>query len=446
MGRDSPAVVEHLAARIAGAFVFLAVVGGSTFAAYDHLGVAELAFDAAAVDLLLGGDVRVAPGRSAALPFVVRNAGDAPQDLAFTVEGAGVGTELLGAPSRLAPHAEGAGFLVVQVPSRAEPGVSTIVLMVASPDGARIGSARLTVDTRMPGGPGAGDGDTVLVDYIGFFSSGEVFDTSVEGVATSPVAKASTFREHAYSPLPAALGAQARTIEGFWRGLVGMHEGESRLIVVAPEDGYGAAEITEIIERASARERDLTIGSVFQGPRATYSYLLEEDTKVGDVVFCCPNAAETELPLRVEELNSSFVRLALDVELGDRFTLYPFWPKASAVSEIGERTVTFTTTPSEEGGPITFFEHWPNMTHIAGVNDTEINLRHDPPVGYEYERRLSPQQVRHERVTALDEDSVTVAYENPHPLGGKTLYFAVKAVGMEHGTAGSGSGGHPHGG
>ncbi len=64
-------------------------------------------------------------------------------------------------------------------------------------------------------------GDTVKVHYTGRFDDGEVFDTS-EGA----------------EPLAFTVG-EGQVIPGFDQALVGMQAGETRNIVIEPEQAYG---------------------------------------------------------------------------------------------------------------------------------------------------------------------------------------------------------------
>jgi peptidylprolyl isomerase len=73
-------------------------------------------------------------------------------------------------------------------------------------------------------GPGAENGDTVTVKYVGVnFSNGQEFDASWDSGATFPV----------------QLGA-GMVIEGWDKGLVGIKKGGRRMLTIPPEMGYGA--------------------------------------------------------------------------------------------------------------------------------------------------------------------------------------------------------------
>ncbi len=89
------------------------------------------------------------------------------------------------------------------------------------------------------------EGDAVEVDYIGFFSDGRVFDTSMEAVAkdnaTYPKAVSFVFRGF-YTPLQfvATRGPEATVIVGMVEGVLGMKEGEAKLVEIPSEKGYGS--------------------------------------------------------------------------------------------------------------------------------------------------------------------------------------------------------------
>jgi len=76
--------------------------------------------------------------------------------------------------------------------------------------------------------------DTVFVHYTGSFTDGTVFDSSTD-------------RE----PLEFTIG-QSMVIPGFENGVVGMSEGESRVINIPAEEGYGLhrEDLLAVVERS----------------------------------------------------------------------------------------------------------------------------------------------------------------------------------------------------
>lgn len=95
----------------------------------------------------------------------------------------------------------------------------------------------------------AADGDQVRVNYIGRFADGSIFDSS-EG----------------HDPLEFTVGA-GEVIAGFDKAVVGLKPGESRMVVVAPEEGYGAhlPEMVAEVERHLIPDHDkLALGSMLE--------------------------------------------------------------------------------------------------------------------------------------------------------------------------------------
>ena len=93
------------------------------------------------------------------------------------------------------------------------------------------------------------DGDQVRVNYIGRFADGSIFDSS-EG----------------HDPLEFTVGA-GEVIVGFDKAVIGLKPGESRKVVVAPEEGYGAhlPEMVAEVERHLIPDHDkLALGSMLE--------------------------------------------------------------------------------------------------------------------------------------------------------------------------------------
>lgn len=86
-----------------------------------------------------------------------------------------------------------------------------------------------------PGQPRAEKGDTVSVEYVGFFTNGEIFDTNILNVAKQH--KLYNPRQD-YAPLTFRLG-DGKLIKGFEDAIVGMTVGEKKRITIPPELAYG---------------------------------------------------------------------------------------------------------------------------------------------------------------------------------------------------------------
>ena len=112
--------------------------------------------------------------------------------------------------------------------------------------------------------------DLVSIDYVGTFAdSGRVFDTSFERVARDNVSypKAASFAHYAgFNPFEFHVGCADRppaeqqiakctaSIKGFDHGVREMMVGETKRIVVPPEEGYGPLDPSKVFERPLLQE------------------------------------------------------------------------------------------------------------------------------------------------------------------------------------------------
>lgn len=109
-------------------------------------------------------------------------------------------------------------------------------------------------------------GDTIDVDYVLRTDDGQVVDTSIQSVATDNKIY-STSRQ--YSPLEFTVG-HGQLIKGFENGVIGMKIGETKKIIVNPEEGYGLPSNDLIVNietsKINAEGQELQVGgTVFIG-------------------------------------------------------------------------------------------------------------------------------------------------------------------------------------
>ena len=93
------------------------------------------------------------------------------------------------------------------------------------------------------------EGDQVRVNYIGRFADGSVFDSS-EG----------------HDPLEFTVGS-GQVIDGFDQAVIGLIPGETRKVVVSPEEGYGnhLPEMIAEVEKHLIPDQDkLMLGSMLE--------------------------------------------------------------------------------------------------------------------------------------------------------------------------------------
>jgi FKBP-type peptidyl-prolyl cis-trans isomerase 2 len=78
-------------------------------------------------------------------------------------------------------------------------------------------------------------GDTVSVEYVGYFTNGQVFDTNILEVAKKH--RMYNPRQD-YAPFVFKIG-EGRVIRGFENAVLGMSVGEKKRVTIPPEDAYG---------------------------------------------------------------------------------------------------------------------------------------------------------------------------------------------------------------
>lgn len=110
-------------------------------------------------------------------------------------------------------------------------------------------------------------GDTVKVHYIGKFDSGDVFDSSENS-----------------EPLAFTVGA-GQVIPGFDQAMIGMSVGESKNVVIPPDEAYGERieELVQTIDREqfklSGVDPEIGMGIEMQTPQGSFPLVITELTE-----------------------------------------------------------------------------------------------------------------------------------------------------------------------
>ncbi len=83
------------------------------------------------------------------------------------------------------------------------------------------------------------EGDTVVIEYVGSFDDGTVFDTSRYAVAKEHgLVAAQEADESDYSSLSFRVG-DGEVIEGLESGIIGCESGKKTTLTIPPEEAYG---------------------------------------------------------------------------------------------------------------------------------------------------------------------------------------------------------------
>lgn len=122
------------------------------------------------------------------------------------------------------------------------------------------------------GGPVVKNGSTVSVDYIGMFENGTVFDTSIKSVAEE---NGIYNPNREYKPINFTVGT-GQLIEGFEKGVLGMHIGENKRIKIPPEEAYGPVREDLIIPVPIEYFREANITPVI----GSYIYVRGQPAKI----------------------------------------------------------------------------------------------------------------------------------------------------------------------
>jgi len=252
--------------------------------------------------------------------------------------------------------------------------------------------------------------DKVEVDYIGSFQNGKIFDTSFEDVAKDDAAypKALSFTPRpssGYRPLKVYVGsidpepfpkdAYNLTIEGFWRGMIGMEIGETRTLVIPPNQGYGSPDPN----------------------------LIQTKPLIQDVVM-------------KEELNESEFEDRFYVKAAEGITIRdPFWQWNVTVLDITGGIVTFLNTPFT-GMKIKPYDKW--EAEVIYVDSSADGGKGVIKVKHLLSEKDENQIIAADRkgnfiIVSVDTDAGTYTVDYNPEVVGKTLIFQVTIVSITKG-------------
>lgn len=255
-------------------------------------------------------------------------------------------------------------------------------------------------------------GSDIQVDYTLKLENGSVIDTSFENVAKANL----IFNpSRSYSPLGFKVTLDSGLIPGFVNGLIGMKEGETKTIIVSPEDGYGLYDPSKVYR----------ISKFYKIP---INYTTSVTTEVPLDAFKASNPkviiqkdmlVQTNAGLvGIEDFDNKTVKLKYYFDVGKEFELNGIPQKVISKNDENitleyafekEKEYTLNGIPqkviSKENGTISF----------------EITLKE----GSTYNTADDSGAPLSARVNMINETSIIVDTNNF--LAGKTLYFEVTA-------------------
>jgi FKBP-type peptidyl-prolyl cis-trans isomerase 2 len=259
------------------------------------------------------------------------------------------------------------------------------------------------------------NGDNISVNYIGRLPDGKVFDTNIETVAKEN----NLFNpEKNYIPLQFVVGTK-KVIRGFDEGVLGMKVGDSKIITIPPEKGYGL--INPMLIQAMPRIENVSatreIPKVFDVPLNQFEGTLGPNHSIGEIV----KIPDTNINVTILNITSK-VSLSYNLKVGGE--IWESWvPWNETVVKIDEKNITIKANVSKN--EIVQLQGAPWNTTVIGLNNVNITLRHNaiPDTMIPIQNMLGqmiPMKL------SFNETSI-ILDKNPE-LAGKTLVFNVTLV------------------
>lgn len=133
------------------------------------------------------------------------------------------------------------------------------------------------------------EGDTVVLEYVGRFEDGTLFDTTrYEVAAEHGLDEAQDRDEDDYTTLSFSVG-EGEVIPGVDDGVIGLSEGETTTLVIPPEEGYGEFDP----ERVREYNAETFEGMVGKEPEVGM-HVTAENGLHGDVITVTDSTVEVD--------------------------------------------------------------------------------------------------------------------------------------------------------
>lgn len=244
------------------------------------------------------------------------------------------------------------------------------------------------------------EGDKVEVNYLGYLFNYKVFDTSYEDIGDDAnIEKTPSFRTRQdYEPLNTFIGPTdldpgddyISTVEGFWRGCLGLKVGQSRTVILDPKEAYGEFKNTSIN----------TTESIPMIESMTFDEFLANYPKEGNPM----EGIVTKHHLWGWNISLEFVNETDDI-----------------VKILNEPYVSEIVTPYGWRSEVTY----KNQSDDGGTG--RILVEHHPELNMDAEY-----QNYQARVIDLDDEKIKIEYNiSSHDLGDENLIFDITLVKIE---------------
>ena len=248
-------------------------------------------------------------------------------------------------------------------------------------------------------------GDNVSVDYIGS-ANGHIFDTSVESVA-----KENNLSVHnrTYKPISFTVG-KGQFIKGFEEGIVGMKVGESKTLIIPPDQAYGPknSQLIQTIPIIQKVPITRTFPKVFEIPYGQFASLFGVQHKNGDSVRVPGTNANVSI-LNIS--TASNVVVSYELSIGSNVSSGVPWN--DTVIKIDDKNVT---VKSEAKKNDTFkFGGVPWNTTVIDIDSNNMTIMHNK----------IPDTKMQNGLTRIHFNDTYIIMDQNNELAGETLTFIV---------------------
>ncbi len=247
-------------------------------------------------------------------------------------------------------------------------------------------------------------------------AKGKVIETTVESIAKSEGLYQSGAK---YQPYQVLIGATpAQVIPGFEKGLLGMKVGEKKTIEVIPSEGYGESTTSrEFSKYEIAPTFTVTLDkSKFQdkiSETVNRSMLGEDGANVRIGQTLTGGNAMTAI---VRKIDGDMITLEIENKN------HPFYGKKFAVGTKVSQDGFNWTIKSINGTGATFDIENTNSPFYGKkfAVGSSVDMPTDPTSGMTQTGTIT--------IESMSGETVVAKLPNPHPLGGKTLYFDIEVT------------------